>query len=344
MDARRVRAGCRRHRLPPQVVKLLPGTGIVMLGAGDPAGVEDAEDWLRRFHADALRRPLPWLARPFRRPWAESRIAERGDALRASLEALGVDSPFLRVAGGRANALGELLGGEGYVALTLARPTAEETVGLMLQEGIERVVAMPADPHFDPHTGGRDLDAFERAWASSGSPAANLMTLPDWGREDGYLAAIENLCRAAFGGLREGTPPLLFLAPASPGGHPAYRAAAHAAAEELARRLAVGADRWALAEFGTMAESPDRDVEAALAAIPRDGSRRLGLVPTGFASDRLETLHIVDRELTRRLREERTILFRVPCLNDGPEAIRALAPIIGEAARGRGWLQSEDER
>lgn len=74
--------------------------------------------------------------------------------------------------------------------------------------------------------------------------------------------------------------------------------------------------------------------EPTLVRLAREGVRRVDVVCPGFVADCLETLEEIGVEARKAfLASGGGALQRVPCLNDGPAWIDALARIVREAAR-----------
>jgi ferrochelatase len=110
-----------------------------------------------------------------------------------------------------------------------------------------------------------------------------------------------------------------------------YEKQCRATARLLAEALALDAAQWTLAfqsRFGA-AEWLQPYTLDTLVALARAGRGRVDVVCPGFVSDCLETLEEIGIEARRAFREAGGSELRVlPCLNESPEWIAALAAIV----------------
>ena len=115
-----------------------------------------------------------------------------------------------------------------------------------------------------------------------------------------------------------------------------YEQQCHATARLLARELGLQDGQWRVAfqsRFG-YARWLEPYTQATLEDLARAGTRRVDVVCPGFVADCLETLEeigITARAAFMAAGGER--LGLVPCLNESPEWIRALAEISGHKGR-----------
>jgi ferrochelatase len=115
-----------------------------------------------------------------------------------------------------------------------------------------------------------------------------------------------------------------------------YEQQCHATARLLARELGLQDGQWRVAfqsRFG-YARWLEPYTQATLEDLARAGTRRVDVVCPGFVADCLETLEeigITARVAFMAAGGER--LGLVPCLNESPEWIRALAEISGHKGR-----------
>jgi len=113
-----------------------------------------------------------------------------------------------------------------------------------------------------------------------------------------------------------------------------YERQCRATAALLAGRLELGKDEWLVtfqSRFG-FAKWLEPYTQPALEALARGGARRIDVICPGFVSDCLETLEeigITAREAFLAAGGED--LRVVPCLNEAPEWIEALAAIAAAA-------------
>jgi ferrochelatase len=163
--------------------------------------------------------------------------------------------------------------------------------------------------------------------------------VPPWFEDEGYLGAVVARVRQTLGRLAAPPEHVLFTFHGLPlsmveKGDP-YRVHCAATAEALARRLSLEPARWTLtfqSRFGRgrwLAPS----TEERLRELAGQGVRRVLLVAPGFVSDCLETLDELGTEAVDAYRQAGgAALSLVPCLNDSPEWIAALAGLVRREA------------
>ncbi len=312
-------------------MRLDAATGIVVVGAGDPRPEPEAlSTFLDRWVEDGRRYPVSGLRKPFLRARAKMRAHRR---LEEAQRLVSLDSPFLRVAGAQANGVAEKLGCEGYAVAAVGGPLAAEVVPLMRAEGMRRAVVVAADPLSIRGHRLSERAQFEEAWLSSGGSRDELVFVDDYEQDPAWLSALVSLAkeggpkdagRAAWLFVASGLPKVLMRTEQD------YPERSRALAEVLAENLGISAGRWGLAYLDPLVG------ERGLAPAPADlietwaadSIRDVVVFPFSWGSDRLETLHRVDIELARQLRERAMRMFRIPCLNDHPEFIDALSRIV----------------
>ena len=117
-------------------------TAILILGTGEPTSPEDAHALLESLYDDPLATPHRWFSRGSR-----NRAAREAPRLWGRFEAIAQERPLARSHGAQARSVAEALGCEGYVTMRWGQPDSATISRLMLEEGIERVVAIPGLPH-----------------------------------------------------------------------------------------------------------------------------------------------------------------------------------------------------
>ena len=110
-------------------------------------------------------------------------------------------------------------------------------------------------------------------------------------------------------------------------------------AQLLARKLELKRDEWRLtfqSRFG-YAKWLEPYTEQTVVELARSGERRVDVVCPGFVADCLETLEEIGLRARERYEAAGGREFHlVPCLNESPEWIAALAAIVTEANARRG--------
>jgi len=174
-------------------------TGIVMLNLGGPATLDDVEPFLLELFAD---REIIQL--PFQR-WLGPFIARRRTPKVRGLYAnIGGGSPILRYteAQGRGMVarLDRLSPGTAphkfYVAFRYTKPTSEDALKAMREDGVERAVAFTQYPQFSCSTTGSSLNELWRAADRTGLQAAFQWSIIDrWPVHPGFIEAMTETVR-----------------------------------------------------------------------------------------------------------------------------------------------------
>lgn len=271
--------------------------------------------WLPLLHLVVLPRRAPRSAALYRRVWTQA------------------GSPLVAHTRAQAERLGALLGDSVRVeaAMRYGSPSIDRGLRALLEAGAESLVVVPMFPQAAEATTGSVRAAVERALrrVPRRLPARVASSFPT---HDGYIDALAARCREAlqtgpvdhhvfsFHGL-----PARVVARGDP-----YRQECEATAAALAGRLGLARTDWTLvfqSRFGPEAwlqPYADRAVPALAGSAPRV------LVATpGFVADCLETIDEIGTLLAGRFvaaggRE----LRRVPCLNEHPAWIEALADLV----------------
>jgi ferrochelatase len=201
--------------------------------------------------------------------------------------------------------------GEPGIASTLAR--------------LEDPVVIPLYPQYADSTTGSVLDVLPR----------ELRVVGDFHDHPRYIGAVGENVRRHWG--RHGRGPMLLISfhglPKK--GAEVYEKQCRRTAELLAKNLGLGPQEWRLvfqSRFG-YAKWLEPYADITLGELPRQGVERVDVVCPGFVTDCLETLE----ELGLRGRETFQAAggreyHLIPCLNESPEWIAALAAIATEAS------------
>jgi len=326
----------------------LPAIGLLLSNLGTPQAptARALRPYLREFLSDPRVIELPrlvWLAilngivlvvRPrrsaalYRKVWTPE------------------GSPLLTLSRRQAEGIAARLAGETAVPVRVAlgmrygEPSIARALDELAAAGCRKVLVLPLYPQYSATTSGSTFDA---AFAALGRRrwVPDLRTIGTYHDEPGYVAALAASIAELWG--REGEPERLLLSfHGMPkryllAGDPYYcfcQKTARLVVERLgfepARALVTFQSRFGSEEW----LQPYTD--ETLAALPKQGVRRVDVVCPGFSADCLETLEEIDglnREIFLHAGGER---FRyVPCLNDRGDHLDFLA---GLAARNlAGW-------
>lgn len=317
--------------------------GVLLVNVGSPDAPTTAavRRYLREFLGDPdvvkLNRAVWWLVLngvvlPLRSP-RSARLyqgiwTERGSPL--------IDNSLQQRA-----SLASELGAEFRVALAMryGNPSLARGIDELAGAGCRRILLVPLFPQFSRATTG-SIEKAVYAEYSRRRERPDLVVLPPWFDDDGYIAALaasvtEARTRAEFDHLLisfHGLP-----ASSVAEGDP-YRDQCVATAGALARELGLPRSTWTLAfqsRFGRKRwlEPYATDVVRALApATPR-----LLVICPGFVADCLETLEELHLRLAQDFRAAGGgELAVVPCLNAGAGWIATLARLVRRHAQPHG--------
>jgi protoporphyrin/coproporphyrin ferrochelatase len=315
--------------------------GVLLFNLGGPESLQDVRPFLYNLFSDPeiiriksgmLRKMIAWLI-------ASTRQGKSRDLYRQ----IGGGSPLRKITEAQAEALSHVLLARGedvgvYVGMRCWKPTIDEAVDRILQDGITRLVLLPLFPQYSVTTTGSCLKYFQALDKKLDlSAKMEISTVESWYDEPLYVEAMADLVReemSRFSGGETETIHLLYSAHSIPasyveGGDPyldqtkrsvemVQALLGHDQPFTLAFQSKVGPVKWL--------RPSTRDV---LVQMGQEGNTRVLVVPISFVSDHIETLQEIDiqyKELAAQsgIREFR----RAASLNLRPKFIAALASII----------------
>jgi ferrochelatase len=218
----------------------------------------------------------------------------------------------------------ELLADRMHIPVAYAMRYGEPSIASTLPR-LEDPVVIPLYPQYADSTTGSVLDALPR----------DVRVISDFHDHLKYIAALGENVRRYWG--RHGRGPLLLISfhglPKK--GAEVYERQCRRTAELLAKNLGLSEREWRVvfqSRFG-YAKWLEPYADATLTQLPKEGVERVDVVCPGFVADCLETLE----ELGIRGREifveaGGRELHLIPCLNESPEWIQALAALVNEAS------------
>lgn len=224
-------------------------------------------------------------------------------------------------------------------AMRYGQPSIASQLDALKQEGVSRVLVLPAYPQYSGTTTASVIDAV-CAWARRVRSVPELRFVNRFHDDAGYIAALAARVRRhwavhgrgeklvmSFHGVPERTLKL----------GDAYHCECHKTARLLAAELGLEATQYQLtfqSRFGR-AKWLEPYTEATLRALARAGLRRIDVICPGFTGDCLETLEEIAMEGQQAFIEAGgQSLSYIPCLNDGAEWIAALAGIAQQHLAG----------
>ncbi|MGO1069841.1 ferrochelatase [Lysobacter sp. CA199] len=212
-------------------------------------------------------------------------------------------------------------------AMRYGAPSWKQLLEQLREQGVRRVIALPLYPQYSTSTTASVGDVLARAEGLDTRMVHDYHLDPDW------VAAIADSVRRhrhangagqhllfSFHGL-----PQRFAAAGDP-----YPRQCEASVRAIAQALELPEDAWTLtyqSRFGRerWLEPATADTLTALAAR---GVRQVDVVAPGFAVDCLETLEEVAMMLAEDFAARGGQLRYVPCLNESPAHVAALAGIV----------------
>jgi len=215
-------------------------------------------------------------------------------------------------------------------AMRYGNPSIAQVFGELKAAGARRILVVPAYPQYSGTTTASICDAVY-AWAAGQRDIPELRFVQRYPDDAGYIAALAN--RIALHWRDHGEPEQLVMSfhgvpqRTRDLGDPYHDECQHTAAL-LAQALDLPPERYRVtfqSRFGK-AKWLEPYTEPTLVALARAGTRRVDVVCPGFTADCLETLEEIDQEAREAfLHAGGTHFGYIPCVNDGPDWIAALA-------------------
>ena len=324
--------------------------GLVVMNLGGPSSLDDVEPFLRRLFGDPDVIQLGWLS--FLQPLLARAIAKRrGPLSRAAYQQIGGRSPIREETTAQADAVAAELARRGLavkpvVAMAAWHPFAEEALGALAAQGIERAVALPLYPHESRATTGSSLNQLEHARARQVGVGIEIAAIRRYPDADGYVRAVVERVEEAIATLpaeHRATAPVMFSAHGLPEayirrGDP-YLDDVRITVETVSRRLALGA-RARLCFQSRV--GPQRwlgpTTEAVLDELAAAGTPAVVVVPIAFTGEHIETLQEIDILYKDRATHAGIVFFaRARTVGCHPAFIAALADLVEATAHARGW-------
>jgi ferrochelatase len=317
--------------------------GILLFNLGGPETLADVRPFLFNLFSDpeivrlpirALQKPLAWLISTTRYRKSSAYYAQIGDG-----------SPLRRITEDQAVALREELARCGvaanvYVGMRYWRPSTEETIDRISNDGITDLILLPLYPQFSVSTTGSSFKDFDaRMDKRGGLRHIRRQYISSWHTSEPYINALSGQIAKEIKQFPDPNPQsvhLLFSAHSVPqsyikNGDP-YLDHTEETVRLVAEKLGnvspvhlsfqskVGPVKWL-----------EPSTDAKLRELKARGVEQILAIPIRFVSDHIETLYELDI-LYKKLADEIGInaYRRVPALNCNPAFIAALADLVCE--------------
>jgi len=227
-------------------------------------------------------------------------------------------------------------------AMRYGLPAIAERIAALKARGCDRILVVPLYPQYSAATTATVADAVFRALMTMRAQPA-LRIAPPYYDNPAYIEALAGSVKAAMAALPE--PPETIVA--SYHGMPQayvdkgdpYPAQCEATTRLLRDKLGMGGEALIMtyqSRFGFSAWlKPYTD--KTLASLGRKGVKRIMVLMPGFAADCLETLEEIAIEGAHIFKRHGGEQFTtVPCLNDSPGGMAALAALVKRELQGWG--------
>lgn len=234
--------------------------------------------------------------------------------------------------------LKDLLGEQGHKdllvdwAMRYGSPSIPSVLDKLKVAGAQRILILPLYPQYAGSTTASTEDAVA-AWLKRQAQPPRIDWVREYPTDAAYIGALADSIRdhwQTHG--RSGKLVMSFhgIPKRSVDKGDPYADQCHATAKSLAAALDLTADEW-LATFQSRfgaAEWLQPYTQPTLEALAKDGLKRVDVICPGFPADCLETLEEISMECREAFLESGGETFHyIPCLNERPDWIAALADI-----------------
>ncbi len=320
------------------------GVLLLQLGTPDAPTTPALRRYLREFLLDRRVVDLPrWQWWPVlygivlvRRPARSARLYQKVWTAEGS--------PLAVTSRRQADALEQALTAAGRpvrvaVAMRYGNPSIASAVDALLEAGCDRLVALPMYPQYSSATTGSSLERLLERLAGR-RVVVPLRVVPPYFADPGYVAALARSIREDWGNWApdhlvvsfHGLPKRYAQA-----GDP-YPAHCHATTDALAAALDWPRERLTLSFQSRFGREPwlEPYTDETIRRLGRDG-RSVAVVCPGFTADCLETLEEIALTGREQFEQAGGRDYRVvPCLNESPYWIEALAALLRRELEGWG--------
>ncbi len=227
-------------------------------------------------------------------------------------------------------------------AMRYGKPSIEERLHVLKEQGCERILLMPLYPQYSAATTATALDkAYEVLQSMRWQPA--IRTVPPYFDEPAYIDALAESLQTHLASLSWKPDRILIAFHGLPReyldkGDP-YHCHCQKTARLIREKLKLSPDFAQLvfqSRFGR-AEWLKPYAQDTVEALPAQGVKNLVMISPGFASDCVETLEELSIGLKETFKEHGGENFSVvPCLNDSPASLTLLQNLAKNELQG--WL------
>lgn len=335
-----------------------PALVLVNLGSTASTDIADVRRYLNQFLMDRHVIDLPW---PLRRLIVSMVLRRRPAASAAAYRSIWwkEGSPLIVISKRLQQKMANTWNGPVELAMRYGEPSIEHVLVTLAQRGVNQVILAPLYPQFAASTVTTVIEELQRV-VNRRALALQIECIPPFYDQPAYIAA---LGESARGYLARGYDHLLLSYHGLPEGHihkadptgchclsssdccqradaavlgRCYRAQCVRTSERLIQQLSVPKNRWSMAFQSRLGRTKwiDPYTDATIARLGAKGIKKLLVMCPAFVADCIETLEeiaIRGRESFRAAGGEELVL--IPCLNDQPQWVAALASLCRDASR-----------
>jgi len=332
-------------------------TGILIanLGSPDSPSVPDVRRYLRQFLMDPYVIDVPFLLR-----WLivelgilRSRPAESAEAYRSVWTEEG--SPLITISRRFVADLRRHIGSPIALGMRYGNPSVESAVQELAAQGVHHIVLVPMYPHHAMSSVTTAVVEFDRAIARR-APQMSTSVVPPFYSHPAYISSLA----AKIAPVMNDVDHLLFsyhglperhLKKADPTGchclskgccerhsrahATCYRHQVYETTRLVVAQLGLNDQQWSVSFQSRLGKDPwiTPFTDVVVPELAAKGVRRLAVVCPAFVADCLETIEeIGDRVHHQFIAAGGSDFQLIPCLNDSPAWVAAMATIIRETA------------
>jgi protoporphyrin/coproporphyrin ferrochelatase len=237
-----------------------------------------------------------------------------------------------------------------YVGMRYCHPLIEETLREILDDGLKEIVALPMAPFQSRASTGAYMDEVTRVNEKLGGEF-EVSFAREWHCHPLFIEAV---CEKIEEGLLNFLPEerervhLIFTAhslPKSVALTDPYVKEMEESVEAVIDKM--GRQPWHIA-FQSKGTGPEEwigpDVEPVLLELASHNVRGVLIVPIGFVSDHIEILYDIDIAFQKKAESLGMVLKRSPSLNTSEKFLEALAAVVEEQVREKGFQGSRGQK
>jgi protoporphyrin/coproporphyrin ferrochelatase len=329
-----------------------PTLGVVLFQLGGPDSPQAVEPFLYNLFCDPdiIDFPGAWLAR---RPLAWWIAHRRAGVVREHYDAIGGHSPIRALTERQARKLEQALAPDfdarSFIAMRYWHPLTQEAVAGVRSAAVDALVLLPLYPQYSFATTSSSLKEWRRVFSAQGSahgrapsPAPREVVIEEFHLHPQYIGALVRNIETALARFADRpNVHLVFSAHGLPlsliaRGDPYQRHIQETVAAVMARggwphahtlcfQSRVGRQKWL-----------EPSLTHTLERLPREGKRRLLVIPISFVTEHIETLHEINIDARAHALASGVEQFEMmSALGDSPDFIAALASLVRAAVASK---------